>query len=117
MSANRLKILLTTDNHLGYLERDPERGNDSFLAMEEILRLALTQQVDMILMGGDLFHDNNPSRKTLHRTMSLLSQYCLGDAPCFLEYEGGLEDQSVSVNFANPNVNIGLPIFSIQYAY
>jgi double-strand break repair protein MRE11 len=34
-----LSILVATDNHLGYQEKDPIRGNDSFEAFEEILRL------------------------------------------------------------------------------
>lgn len=38
-------------------------------------------QVDMILLGGDLFHENKPSRSTLVKTVNLLSKYCLGDEP------------------------------------
>lgn len=33
-------------------------------------------QVDFVLLGGDLFHDNKPSRATLVRTMEILSRYC-----------------------------------------
>lgn len=40
----------------------------------------------MILLGGDLFHDNKPSRKTLYNTTKLLKQYCLGDKPISLEF-------------------------------
>ena len=35
-----LRILVSTDNHLGYLERDPVRALDSFAALEEVLYLA-----------------------------------------------------------------------------
>ena len=28
---------------------------------------ALSTQVDLILLGGDLFHDNTPSRSTVYR--------------------------------------------------
>jgi double-strand break repair protein MRE11 len=35
----------------------------------------------MLLLGGDLFHDNKPSRGTIIRTIELLSRYCLGDKP------------------------------------
>lgn len=42
-------------------------------------------QVDLILLGGDLFHDNRPSRDTLYQVMSLLREYCLGDRPIQLE--------------------------------
>lgn len=40
-----------------------------------------TPQVDMLLLGGDLFHDNKPSRPTVVRAVQLLRQYCLGDDP------------------------------------
>jgi hypothetical protein len=40
-----VSILVATDNHLGYLERDPIRGNDSFVAFEEILLHARKQNV------------------------------------------------------------------------
>lgn len=45
-------------------------------------------QVDIIIHGGDLFHANKPSQKTLYRymcfcvdcrTMELLKKYCFGD--------------------------------------
>lgn len=60
------------------MEKDPLRGNDSFEAFEEILKLARRERVDCILLGGDLFHDNKPSRKTLNRTMHLFRSYCFG---------------------------------------
>lgn len=39
------KILIATDIHLGYLEKDAIRGNDSFNTLEEILKCAKTNQV------------------------------------------------------------------------
>ena len=33
---------------------------------------AQANNVDMILLGGDLFHDNKPSRKTLYRQLKIL---------------------------------------------
>ena len=43
-------------------------------------------QVDFILLGGDLFHDNKPSRQVLTRTMELLRHYCMGERPCPIEF-------------------------------
>jgi hypothetical protein len=62
-----IKILVSSDNHVGFLERDPIRGEDSFLAFEEVLGLAVANDVDMVLLAGDLFHENKPSRYTLWR--------------------------------------------------
>jgi double-strand break repair protein MRE11 len=70
-----------TDTHVGFMENDSVRGNDSFDTFEEILRLARTHDVDFVLHGGDLFHENQPSRKTMFRTMELLREYCMGDKP------------------------------------
>ena len=76
-----MNILVSTDNHIGYLERDPIRGEDSFLAFEEVLATARAREVDMLLLAGDLFHENKPSRYTLWRTMELLRRYVMGPNP------------------------------------
>jgi double-strand break repair protein MRE11 len=59
------RIMIATDNHLGYLENDQIRGDDSFVAFEEILKVSKTENVDFLLLGGDLFHHHNPSKKTM----------------------------------------------------
>ncbi len=40
-----IKILLATDNHVGYMERDPIRGQDSINTFKEILQLAVKNDV------------------------------------------------------------------------
>lgn len=47
--SKTLRIMITTDNHLGYAENDPVRKNDSFLAFEETLMIAKREKVDMVL--------------------------------------------------------------------
>lgn len=113
------KIFVATDIHLGYLEKDAVRGNDSFVAFDEILKLAKDNEADFVLLGGDLFHDNKPSRKTLHTCMELLRKYCMGDRPVQFEV---LSDQSVNfsyskfpwVNYQDDNLNISIPTFSVH---
>jgi len=61
-ASDILKILIATDNHLGYMESDPLRKEDSFEAFEEIFKEASKRKVDCVLLGGDLFHENKPSR-------------------------------------------------------
>lgn len=63
-----IRIMLSTDNHLGYAENDTVRGNDSFAALEEVLYLAKFYCCDLVLLAGDLFHDNRPTRRTLYKT-------------------------------------------------
>ena len=61
-----LRILIASDTHLGYGEKDPIRGDDSFVTFAEVFEIANREQVDMVLLAGDLFHDNKPSRRTMH---------------------------------------------------
>lgn len=49
------RILICTDLHVGYGERDPLRRNDSFNTLEEILQIAKERNVDFILCGKLLF--------------------------------------------------------------
>lgn len=110
-SESVIKILISTDNHLGYLEKDPVRGDDSFRAFEEVLQIAKANEVDMLLLGGDLFHDNKPSRSTLMKTMRLLRQSCMSP-------EGAIHlavrSDPAIVNYMNPTVAVSLPVFVIH---
>ena len=49
----------------GVWEKDPVRKEDSFVSFEEVMQKAVEMDVDMVLLGGDLFHDNKPSRATV----------------------------------------------------
>ncbi|KZT63172.1 DNA repair and meiosis protein Mre11 [Daedalea quercina L-15889] len=115
-----IRILLATDNHIGYLERDPVRGEDSINTFREILQLAVKHDVDFVLLGGDLFHDNRPSRDCLYQVMALLREYTLGDRPIQVELlsdpdEGRAPGFSFpAVNYEDPNFNVSIPVFSIH---
>ncbi len=117
-----LRILISTDNHLGYAESDPIRSNDSFAAFEEILYLAKYKySVDLILLSGDLFHHNKPSRSTLYKTFLLLRKYTLGDNPVSIQIVSDQYENFIStvhpwnvVNYEYPFMSIDLPIFSIH---
>ncbi|RKP19244.1 DNA repair exonuclease, partial [Rozella allomycis CSF55] len=103
----------TTDNHIGYLEKDPIRKNDSFETFEEILQLAHHHKVDLLLLGGDLFHDNKPSRNTLFRVLELFRK---GEKECSFQL---LSDQQMNfaakcANHLDPNLNISMPAFIIH---
>lgn len=64
--------------------------------------------MDFLLLGGDLFHDNNPSLKCLYETVNLLGKYVLGDG------EINFEMPNYEANFHDCNLNIELPIFIIH---
>ncbi|KAL4946770.1 Mre11 DNA-binding presumed domain-containing protein [Aspergillus oleicola] len=116
--AETIRILVSTDNHVGYNERDPIRGDDSWKSFHEVLCLAKERDVDMVLLAGDLFHENKPSRKSMYQVMRSIRMNCLGDKPCELEL---LSDASENfqgafnhVNYEDLDINVGIPIFSIH---
>ncbi|XP_031845471.1 double strand break repair nuclease mre11 isoform X1 [Nomia melanderi] len=115
------KILVATDIHLGF-DHNKRRGQetaDSFITFEEILHLGKENEVDFILLGGDLFHDTKPSQTAILKCMELLRKYCLGPREIKVEF---LTDPEVAfkhcahkiVNYEDPNLNISMPIFSIH---
>ncbi|RSH77499.1 meiotic recombination [Apiotrichum porosum] len=112
--------MLATDNHIGYGEKDPIRGQDAINTFREILELARDHDVDFILLAGDLFHENRPSRTCMHQTIALLREFTLGDKPIPFELlsdpmDGATPGYSFpAVNYEDPNLNIAIPVFSIH---
>ena len=92
------RIMIASDTHLGYLENDQIRGDDSFNSFEEILKVTRSEGVDFLLMGGDLFHHHNPSKKTIIRTSNILQKYIYG------QKEHNFEVYCYEPNFKNENL-------------
>ncbi|KAK3638884.1 meiotic recombination [Elasticomyces elasticus] len=117
-AADTIRILVSTDNHVGYKERDPIRGDDSWESFHEVMCLAKEHDVDMVLLAGDLFHENKPSRKSMYQVMRSLRMNVYGEKPCELEM---LSDASETfagafnhVNYEDPDINVAIPVFSIH---
>ena len=72
----------------------------------------------MLLLGGDIFHENKPTRKTMHQTFDLLREYVLGDEPVgfqiISDQREAFADRRGLVNYEDPNFAIGLPVFAIH---
>ena len=98
-AVNTLRILVATDCHLGYMEKDEIRRHDSFQAFEEICSIADRKRVDFLLLAGDLFHENKPSRSTLVKAIEILRRHCLNDRPVPFQV---VSDQTL--NFQNSSV-------------
>ncbi|KAI0999699.1 Double-strand break repair protein [Podosphaera aphanis] len=117
-AADTIRILVATDSHVGYAERDPIRKDDSWKSFDEAMQLAKTEDVDMILLAGDLFHENKPSRKSMYQVMRSLRKNCLGEKPCELEFLSDASDVFDGafnhVNYEDPDINIAIPVFSIH---
>ncbi|MCJ1473291.1 meiotic recombination [Lambiella insularis] len=117
-ASDTIRILISTDNHVGYNERDATRGGDAARTFHEIMCMAKERDVDMVLLAGDLFHDNNPSRQSMYAVMRSLRMNCYGEKPCELEM---LSDPSECfhghfnyVNYEDPDINVAIPVFSIH---
>ncbi|KAL8840624.1 MAG: hypothetical protein Q9176_003737 [Flavoplaca citrina] len=117
-AADTIRILVATDSHVGYNERDHIRGDDSWKSFHEVMCLAKDRDVDMVLLGGDLFHENKPSRKSMYQVMRSLRMNCLGDKPCQLEVLSDMTENFQGafnhVNYKDPDINISMPVFSIH---
>ncbi|KAF3051443.1 meiotic recombination [Didymella keratinophila] len=116
--ADTIRILVATDSHVGYNERDAYRQDDSWKTFDEVMCLAKEHDVDMVLHAGDLFHENKPSRKSMYHVMRSIRQNCLGEKPCELEMLsdasenfGGIFDH---VNYEDEDINVAIPLFAIH---
>lgn len=67
------------------------RGQDALNTFREILEIACEAEVDFILLAGDLFHENRPSRGCLYQTMGLVREYTMGDKPISVSWRDGRE--------------------------
>lgn len=109
---------MATDSHVGYNERDHIRGDDSWKSFHEVMCLAKEKDVDMVLLAGDLFHENKPSRKSMYQVMRSLRMNCLGEKPCQLEVLSDMSENFQGafnhVNYEDPDINISMPVFSIH---
>jgi len=102
-------IMICSDTHLGYKEKDPILTNDSFTCFDEMLTIANDRQADFVIHGGDLFHEHKPSKETLIKTEDLLTKHVFGDSRQNFRVATRL-----GLNIKETNISIKLPIFIIH---
>lgn len=73
------------------------------------LRQLNIYQVDFVLLAGDLFHENKPSRDCLYRTIGLLREFTMGDKPVQIELLSDPDDGKAD-GFSFVDLSISLPI-------
>jgi len=129
--------LIATDSHLGFKEKDPVLGEDSFNAFEECLEVAGKRNVDFVLLGGDLFHDQRPSQKAYLTASQIFNRHvfdtkhvdCTQKVNSRESSDSDLGDKSgqdpvserkfkihqfKDANCLNPSLRVRLPIFWIH---
>jgi hypothetical protein len=50
IAADTIRILVATDSHVGYEERDPIRKDDSWRSFDEVMALAKDQDVSLFVV-------------------------------------------------------------------
>ena len=117
-SSSVINILVASDVHLGVNERDPVRKNDAKTTFDEIFRIARARCADMVLLTGNIFHENKPSRLAMQSAIEVLRNHCLGNGQIALDIvsdqSSSLHGNYKSVNFEDPNYNVQLPVFAIH---
>ncbi|CAD8177206.1 unnamed protein product [Paramecium octaurelia] len=118
MQVNRnqfIKFLVASDNHLGANENVGPKSNryqDAFEAFEEVLQIATQQNVDFVILGGDLFHEKHPTEHCLLKCVDILQRHVFGDNFGGIQLE--LNSLNYQPNFSCSNFNVQLPIFIIN---
>lgn len=70
-----MHLLHIGDTHLGKRQyRSDLRYEDFFDTFKEVVEYAKTENVDAVIQTGDLFDSPDPSLKTIHRCISVLSE-------------------------------------------
>lgn len=81
-----IKFLHTADIHLGKTYRtasdEAERYEDFFRVLGSIVSDAIAEQVDFVLIAGDLFHTGQILPRTFARTIETLQPLKDADIPC-----------------------------------
>lgn len=81
-----IKFLHTADIHLGKTYRtsvdEAERYEDFFRTLGSIVSDAIAEQVDFVLIGGDLFHTGQILPRTFARTIETLQPLKDAGIPC-----------------------------------
>jgi double-strand break repair protein MRE11 len=110
MAGDIFRIMIATDNHLGYMEKHELRKDDSFLSFEEVLQKSIDQACDFLLLGGDLFHEHNPSKYTLNRTFDMFDRHIIGQRV----HNFTTISTPVPLNYFRDDINIRMPIFIVH---
>jgi double-strand break repair protein MRE11 len=107
-----IRFLVATDVHLGHQEKHPIRSGDSYEGFQEVIDQAKSNNVDFLLLGGDLFDEVNPSKECFFRCLNILKENVFGNKQVNLNVT--LNGDKYRSNFENEDVSISLPIFTIH---
>ncbi|KAJ1610671.1 DNA repair and meiosis protein [Cryptosporidium canis] len=112
---NTFRILVCTDTHTGYKERDRIRSSDSLVTLEEIFIIGKKMDVDLILHSGDLFDVAKPSKYIMYKVMNIIREYCMGSNKIKFKALSKRDSSTVSgYNWEIGDANVSIPLFGIH---
>ena len=76
-----MRFLHTSDLHVGRTIRNRSRIDEHRSVLEEIKDIAIAEQVDALLITGDLFHDKRPSLEAQELLAEWLAECARQDTP------------------------------------
>lgn len=99
-----MKLLHTSDWHLGHIFHGHPREEDFDAVLAEIMAIAQESQPDLIVHSGDLFHHSRPTIRAMARAMGTLSELAAiaptvvlagnHDSPAYFEFFGSMTGPS-----------------------
>uniref|UniRef100_A0A183C2F3 Double-strand break repair protein n=1 Tax=Globodera pallida TaxID=36090 RepID=A0A183C2F3_GLOPA len=114
-----VRLLIASDIHAGFAENKEHISSDSFEAFREVLAVGTDSKVDFVLLAGDLFHENHPSRESQLKVVRLLRKYCFREGHPSLDF---VSDPTINfqhsdfpvANYLDENLRVSMPIFTIH---
>lgn len=113
-----MKILHTADWHLGKRLDSFSRLEEQVLVMKEIVEIAEKQQVDLVIIAGDLFDNFNPSTEAVELFYKTLKQLSNNgkrpiiaisgnhDSPNFVDAPNPLARENGIILIGHPNAKV-----------
>ncbi len=92
-----MRFLHTADLHIGKLLHQHSLLSDQKQILQQILEIAQTEQVDALLIAGDVYQRNNPSSEAMALFSSFLSQLAERKLPCYVI--SGNHDSALRVSY------------------
>ncbi len=120
-----MKILHTADWHLGKRLENFSRLEEQKLVMNELLEIADSESVDLVLVAGDLFDNFNPSTEAVELFYKTLKQLSKNgkrpviaiagnhDSPDRIDAPNPLAKECGIILIGHPNAEI--PIFELEH--
>jgi len=69
-----MKIAIISDWHLGYLWGDPKLEMDSFTHLSEAFSIMQEENIDLVLVSGDLFDKQTPTPEVFYEAINLFNK-------------------------------------------